>query len=603
MRNDMLFIDGKLVDLDDNTKITLNFKSNIFTDLSKIMSNNSYTIKLPKTIRNQRVISHAELPSANSGYPRKYHDARYFRNGVEVIPNAKAVLISVSDNIEIAITWGNFTSFNKVVEEGFKLNELGERYDYQSWFLGITLSDYGKNEIMISDIDFGLKDNESQAVLHPSVRVTYIIDLIREKYKLNFVFPEKEYSFISSLIVPLLTRNGGYVNEVDSKGELQLATIQTFGEGSLAYWTNVKTAEFFDASFEYLYTVSNVTISAVKALVNGTVIITPDMKSPQNDLVVFWGDNNVMENYHYLPYTIIEGEYPYCYNIPLEVDLMSGQFLTLGRRTGYAMIYANMYEMPYLKVGMRPKEIQIGDRFPIVENLPDIKILDFLKSICAMSGLFVVPANPGELTFVPVDRLRENLGKAKDWTKRVIADTCENKPFCIEYSLDDFARNNRMKWKEDDTVIASYDGNIIVDDETIEYERDATVMPFAATDTVRGVASIPIYSYNVTDGELEYSDVEPRILIETDNGDGKSKGVFTGLDWNTLTDTYYQTYQALIRKPIVITEKIEINDIELRDLDMTVPIYLAQYGRYYAIISIKAEDTGICECKLLQLEV
>lgn len=25
MRNDMLFIDGKLVDLDDNTKITLNF--------------------------------------------------------------------------------------------------------------------------------------------------------------------------------------------------------------------------------------------------------------------------------------------------------------------------------------------------------------------------------------------------------------------------------------------------------------------------------------------------------------------------------------------------------------------------------------------------
>ena len=59
MRNDMLFIDGKLVDLDDNTKITLNFKSNIFTDLSKIVSNNSYTIKLPKTIRNQRIISHS----------------------------------------------------------------------------------------------------------------------------------------------------------------------------------------------------------------------------------------------------------------------------------------------------------------------------------------------------------------------------------------------------------------------------------------------------------------------------------------------------------------------------------------------------------------
>lgn len=114
----MLFIDGKLVDLDDNTKITLNFKSNIFTDLSKIVSNNSYTIKLPKTIRNQRIISHAELPSADSGYPRKYHDARYFRNGVEVIPTAKAVLISISDKIEIAMTWGNITALSSMLESG-----------------------------------------------------------------------------------------------------------------------------------------------------------------------------------------------------------------------------------------------------------------------------------------------------------------------------------------------------------------------------------------------------------------------------------------------------------------------------------------------------
>ncbi len=41
MRNDMLFIGDKLMDLDDDTKVTLNFKSNIFTDLSKIISNNS----------------------------------------------------------------------------------------------------------------------------------------------------------------------------------------------------------------------------------------------------------------------------------------------------------------------------------------------------------------------------------------------------------------------------------------------------------------------------------------------------------------------------------------------------------------------------------
>ena len=39
MRNDELYIDGHLVDMDDDTKVTLNYKSNIFTDLSKIVSN------------------------------------------------------------------------------------------------------------------------------------------------------------------------------------------------------------------------------------------------------------------------------------------------------------------------------------------------------------------------------------------------------------------------------------------------------------------------------------------------------------------------------------------------------------------------------------
>ena len=142
-----------------------------------------------------------------------------------------------------------------------------------------------------------------------------------------------------------------------------------------------------------------------------------------------------------------------------------------------------------------------------------------------------------------------------------------------------------------------YAENWVENEEELESERDVVELPFAASDQFSDVAKIPIYSYD-EEGNLEYNSVEPRLLAY--NG---VKGVFTGLDWNTLLSMYYQTYQSIIRRPIVITEKIEINDIELRDLDMTVPIYLAQYGRYYAIISIKAEDTGICECKLLQLEV
>lgn len=50
MRNELLYVgaNNKLVDMDDSTNITLKYKNNIFTDIGKIVSNTSYTIKLPK---------------------------------------------------------------------------------------------------------------------------------------------------------------------------------------------------------------------------------------------------------------------------------------------------------------------------------------------------------------------------------------------------------------------------------------------------------------------------------------------------------------------------------------------------------------------------
>lgn len=45
------------------------------------------------------------------------------------------------------------------------------------------------------------------------------------------------------------------------------------------------------------------------------------------------------------------------------------------------------------------------------------------------------------------------------------------------------------------------------------------------------------------------------------------------------------------------------NRKDLRDLDMTTPAYLAQYGKYYAILSVTAENTGIANVELLQLDI
>lgn len=597
MRNDLLFIDGELVDLDDSTKITLNIKSNLFTDLSKIVSNNSYTIKLPKTVRNQRVIKHADLPACSTDYPRKYHEARYIRNGVEIIPNGKAVVLSISEVIEVALTWGNFVSLSNLIGEGKTLNELFSE-DYVQWDSNIAISDYEKNSgVIVSKINFGFKEEETAVTYHPSVRASHIVERIQAGYGLTFRWPEEKRQVISKLIIPCLYRNGGYANQQERYCKVDIAGSQD----SLLFWNKKEEGPKFGEAFQYNFaTGSSIIVRSIKVLADGTMVITPNFKSKNDNLVLLYGESWIDENYQYLPYTIIDDEYPYHYNIPYEIDIQKGYFFTIGIRQGWANV--NRIESNSVVFSMKPKEIQVGDKFSIAENLPKIKMIDFIKSLCYICGLFAIASEEeNQLSFVSIDIIKNNKSRAKNWTKKVVASYQDNKPNKMSYILDNFAQNNRLKWKEDETVVGLFNGVIIVENNTLDLEKDTIMMPFAASDTRGGIASVPIYTYDVS-GELEYETVEPRILLEQDDN-GKSKGVFIGLDWMTLINQNYQTYQEMVRNPIIITEKIEISDIDLKELDVTVPVYLGQYGRYYALISVKAEDTGVCECKLLQLEV
>ena len=95
---------------------------------------------------------------------------------------------------------------------------------------------------------------------------------------------------------------------------------------------------------------------------------------------------------------------------------------------------------------------------------------------------------------------------------------------------------------------------------------------------------------------MEYNKTNPRIILL----DG-TKGIFKGLEWTTLIANNYQTYKGLIDNAKVVTEYIRLNSIELRDLEMDIPVYLAQYGCYLAIIEITTKENDICECKLLKL--
>ena len=56
-----LYINGEAVDLKPDATTTLNYKSNLLGDISKITSSNSQTIQCPKTTRNRKIFDNPPM--------------------------------------------------------------------------------------------------------------------------------------------------------------------------------------------------------------------------------------------------------------------------------------------------------------------------------------------------------------------------------------------------------------------------------------------------------------------------------------------------------------------------------------------------------------
>lgn len=607
MTRDELYINNTKVDL-GKTDITLSYKSNLLTDISKIVSNSSYTIKLPKTARNLALIECSHIPSSTSRYPYLKHKGTLIRNGIEIIKDANVVLLETGEFIEIALTWGNVINFAGVVNDGKKLTDI--TYGTEEGVDWVVWNNKGSNSVQFPLIDYGFNSGDPNVWYHPVVTVKWILDKIQEQSGVTFDFPDDKKTFIDKMIVPLLTRNDSqelydkYPINFIANGVAYSSSVFNYAGINLKFNgdnTQTKYGDIVQYTQFWKATVDGYKISydSEKTKISGTINVSFTSSNTDINYVnirISVDQHNILE-FPVISYNHNGNLWTATFNINAEFSINEGQvlsFLLFNGKAPFSNKDVSVSMSLYITLSKRG-EIYLNEKFPLVPNLPDVKQIDFIKAIASMVGLFALPDGVNGIKFIPFDNLSTNKSKAVDWTNRVIMAYRSVTPRSLKYTLDNIAQNNRFQYKEDDKVKGDYDGNIQVNDVTIDYERDAIKLPFSACDTKNGVAYIPMYSYN-ENGELQYNKTNPRILLL----DG-TKGVFKGLEWTTLIANNYQTYKGLINDAKVVTEYIRLNSIELRDLEMDVPVYLAQYGCYLAIIEIKTNENDICECKLLKL--
>lgn len=600
---DELYIDGAKVDMGESG-VSLEYRSNILTDISKIVSNFSYTVKLPKTKNNLRLIECAHMPSAVSSFPYLPHVGTLLRDGVQIVDGANVVLMSVSDTIEIALSWGNATGFSKIIE--FEGNLDGLDYgvdDYIFWRYDISPDE----DVPI--INYGFRTTEKHVTYHPVVSAKWILDKIQSQFNVNLLFPSDKLDILQSLKIPLLKKEDAQkhvdanrvtltlsgLNKTD--GALRYYQLMFYGlvqSYYIEYYNDGSFISAFKPNFKNLqlnYSIDCSLVYVGSAYKNGGYLDIVDADTGEiidqvNAYEVFDKGNDNYEC-HFKKDLSLD---PYDKTIYISTTVSKSGDDSVRIVSGFITLEAKVSE-----VGA---DIGEYNKYFTIPNLPSIKLIDFIKSIAYMLGVFAVPGENNDIHFVSFDSVIENKSNAVDWSSRILLNDYGDVARNISYQLNDFTQKNWFRYKEDDDVTGNYDSFIVVDNRALVYERDAVSLPFSACDALGDVASIPLYSYN-DDGELEYdSGVNPRIVLY----DSETRScVFYPLRWEELIQQHYASYQEVVRQPKVVKEQVLLSAPELAVLDLLKPVYIRKYGSYFAIVNVKTKENNISEVELLKI--
>ena len=586
-----LYIKGESVDLGDS-EITLNFKSNLLGDISKITASNSYTIKLPRTNKNIRLLDFPDVAGHESYMMRDYFNAEYYRNGVKLF-DAKAVLISCSeDGFDVVLTWGMSEKFIQLMNDDKSIQEFADMAlpwnsstTYDNGLVNGQLSHgYIRHNAGI-DVD----SNRDKIFIHPSVNCMRLLEEIASYYGIAMEWGSYK-QYIELLYLPLISQKA---NPKYNYFQAEFIKINDFGlEMSL-----------------------NSTLSGISIVASNSYIKIDDLSTdwdllvniftnaPPNTsnvvLVRFNGDGGNFYNLYLNSDS--SGTCSYKGKIPGNINNYSYVTINFIIQNGYTIIEGNGGIVKLSSINYDNKQLSYGGVYPIGSNLPDISVVDFIKQICWLFGLFAIKIDTG-VFFMPVSKIIDNKKKAVDWSKKLVPTGWTAKE--TSYTFGDFAQKNYFRYEENENA-KSADGYMVVQNKTLDYEKDLLKLPYTAGGDNGDMRAVPYFKWSEDGTTVELEDCGDRImqLVISFDSQGKEDARldFSGLKFQNRVSRFgLSFYQDLIKSPFVIKDTFRLTEIDLKNIDYTIPVYIERYAAFFAIISIKSQG-DYSECELLKL--
>lgn len=610
-----LRIGGQAVDTAPDTKITLNFNSNVFGDISKITASNSLTISLPKTPTNSKVFGAPAVVGGSSIAPYRRWNAELYVNGVAVVDTAYAVLLSVGESYEIALYWGVVTALSTLKDSGKTLADINEvleiKYGGENWWqswegsYGKTLAGVANGGLLNAVYEAGIEDlrnnatARAQVALLPSVRASWLWNNIVADNGLNVSKPSQFTQILPKLALP-------FVSHKTLGGE-------SFSANYLK--SNTRYNKQWEAGAISFHSLDSVPASVYFEVVNAVVPIWVSLREIDFDAGIFRSKAEgkvrftirVVGQRDSISFPTLRIEHrnsdnlsikratvglPSAFNteLSLEVDIKEGEYIvpyiewidTTGRNNPDGVRVSSASVDIVAQYGDEEDQV-MGGMINTRDNLPDISQLDFVKALCAMYGLWATLVD-GVVHLVRFSDFYTQT--AIDWSHKLVG-TGDGDAANTTYTLADYAQRNILRYKEDDTVKVDASGALLVDNENLDREKDMVTLPFAASDG----NTIPHLKWkDEEENEVEEEDVEQRIMVLNEKLSVEAITAslsFDGLKFSQLIPEYYAFWQKIMRNPIVIEEKVQLSEVDIKTLDFRKPIYLQKYGAQFVVDKVQ----------------
>jgi hypothetical protein len=634
-----LYIGDTLCDMDEDEIVPINKQVNDIAEMQDRQSDFTATFKIRKTRAMKALFELSGETGIDTNFPFEDKTCRLVSDNIEIITNGDIMLDKVDEQYYyVSIISGNKNFFRLI--EKLNLTDLTLASTNHTWDIP-TMKGTHTNDL---DYVYPLCEPSEDGTIAPmtddgtqvDMYAGWIWPFIKVEAIWNEIFSNAGYTvegdiltndIFLKLFMPIINR----------KTEISHITIDHYSLESLGRWTAPNA-------------INQLVPHGIMTLLNGTQYF----KTTCNYIAIH------QATYKFLVWI---QRSPICSGVPLQVFIyVNGIQITEMIRVGGGV---NDFACGYQQGGRFEGEvpamvndviticitklilnaygisvtdillpaIAFGDPVTPHINLPDITQSEFVKMICNMFGL-IPDASPRDhkIKFWNYSDLYKNIAIARDWSVYL-----SERDDSMGFKFGDYAQINNLRYKESDDVIKNNGmGKMIIEDETLEMEKDVVEMPVSTCDEVTilntnfsvNVSRIGFNKYNPDTGIFDQNtEIDARIVYVTETREEYSPpySKYFGLRLTAATPVitswitnpkkassievsfsylinYYASLSRLLTKVNLRSAKFNLPVYEVAGLKHDIPIYLSQYKAYFYVNKINNYVPGqLCKIDLIKL--